>query len=151
MFSVDDASKTYGALAALAPLHLTIAAGERVALMGPSGSGKSTLLGLLSAALRPDSGSVLIAGKNAAGLRPGRELSRLVGVMPQGFDLVPSLAVVHNVLAGNLGVWSLPRSLLSLVVPRNPEQARAALDRVTGKAGVEDMLDALFGRFCIGK
>ncbi len=30
-------------------------------------------------------------------------------------------------------------------------RARAALDRVTGKAGVEDMLDALFGRFCIGK
>lgn len=29
--------------------------------------------------------------------------------------------------------------------------ARSALDRVTGKAGVEDMLDALFGRFCIGK
>ncbi len=29
--------------------------------------------------------------------------------------------------------------------------ARVALDRVTGKAGVEDMLDALFGRFCIGK
>jgi tRNA modification GTPase len=30
-------------------------------------------------------------------------------------------------------------------------QARVALDRVTGRAGVEDMLDALFGRFCIGK
>jgi tRNA modification GTPase len=30
-------------------------------------------------------------------------------------------------------------------------QARSALDRVTGRAGVEDMLDALFGRFCIGK
>jgi tRNA modification GTPase len=29
--------------------------------------------------------------------------------------------------------------------------AREALDRVTGKAGVEDMLDALFGRFCVGK
>jgi tRNA modification GTPase len=29
--------------------------------------------------------------------------------------------------------------------------ARVALDRVTGKAGVEDMLDALFGRFCVGK
>ena len=29
--------------------------------------------------------------------------------------------------------------------------ARAALDRVTGRAGVEDMLDALFGTFCIGK
>jgi tRNA modification GTPase len=30
-------------------------------------------------------------------------------------------------------------------------QARVAVDRVTGRAGVEDMLDALFGRFCIGK
>jgi tRNA modification GTPase len=30
-------------------------------------------------------------------------------------------------------------------------QARAALDRITGRAGVEEMLDALFGRFCIGK
>ena len=29
--------------------------------------------------------------------------------------------------------------------------ARAALDRVTGRAGVEDMLDALFSRFCVGK
>jgi tRNA modification GTPase len=30
-------------------------------------------------------------------------------------------------------------------------QARVALDRITGRAGVEDMLDTLFGRFCIGK
>jgi tRNA modification GTPase len=30
-------------------------------------------------------------------------------------------------------------------------RARAALDRLTGRAGVEDMLDALFGTFCVGK
>jgi tRNA modification GTPase len=30
-------------------------------------------------------------------------------------------------------------------------QARLELDRITGRGGVEDMLDALFGRFCIGK
>lgn len=38
-----------------------------------------------------------------------------------------------------------------LVVAEALRSARSALDRVTGKAGVEDMLDALFGRFCIGK
>ena len=38
-----------------------------------------------------------------------------------------------------------------LIVAESLRRARAALDRVTGKAGVEDMLDALFGRFCIGK
>jgi len=38
-----------------------------------------------------------------------------------------------------------------LIVAEALRQARTALDRVTGRAGVEDMLDALFGQFCIGK
>ena len=38
-----------------------------------------------------------------------------------------------------------------LIAAESLRQARSALDRVTGRAGVEDMLDALFGRFCIGK
>ena len=38
-----------------------------------------------------------------------------------------------------------------LIVAESLRQARAALDRITGRAGVEDMLDTLFGRFCIGK
>jgi tRNA modification GTPase len=38
-----------------------------------------------------------------------------------------------------------------LIVAESLRRARVALDRVTGQAGVEEMLDALFGRFCIGK
>ncbi len=38
-----------------------------------------------------------------------------------------------------------------LIAAEAMRQARASLDRITGRAGVEDMLDALFGRFCIGK
>jgi len=38
-----------------------------------------------------------------------------------------------------------------LITAESLRRARVALDRITGKAGVEDMLDALFGRFCIGK
>jgi tRNA modification GTPase len=38
-----------------------------------------------------------------------------------------------------------------LLIAEGLRAARSALDRVTGGAGVEDMLDALFGRFCIGK
>jgi tRNA modification GTPase len=38
-----------------------------------------------------------------------------------------------------------------LIAAEALRQARAALDRITGRSGVEDMLDALFGRFCIGK
>jgi tRNA modification GTPase len=39
----------------------------------------------------------------------------------------------------------------ALIAAESLRQARTALDRITGRAGVEDMLDALFGRFCIGK
>jgi tRNA modification GTPase len=38
-----------------------------------------------------------------------------------------------------------------LLVAEHLRQARVALDRVSGRAGVEEMLDALFGRFCVGK
>ena len=38
-----------------------------------------------------------------------------------------------------------------LIAAELVREVRAILDRITGRAGVEDMLDALFGRFCIGK
>jgi phosphonate transport system ATP-binding protein len=136
MFALEGATKRYGTLVALAPVSLSITSGERVALMGPSGSGKTTLLQLLSAALHPDAGDVRIAGEVTTSMRPGPALAQLVGVMPQGFDLVPSLAVVHNVLAGRLGAWGLGRALLSLMVPQDLAQARAALARV----GIADKL-----------
>lgn len=56
-------------------------------------------------------------------------------------------AVLHDVLAA-LGEAGAADLLISAEALR---LARAALDRITGRAGVEDMLDALFGRFCIGK
>jgi tRNA modification GTPase len=38
-----------------------------------------------------------------------------------------------------------------LIVAEQLRSARLAMDRLIGRSGVEDMLDALFGRFCIGK
>jgi tRNA modification GTPase len=38
-----------------------------------------------------------------------------------------------------------------VIVAENLRMARSAFDRLTGRAGVEDVLDALFGRFCLGK
>jgi tRNA modification GTPase len=38
-----------------------------------------------------------------------------------------------------------------VLIAENLRLARAAFDRLTGRAGVEDVLDALFGRFCLGK
>jgi phosphonate transport system ATP-binding protein len=139
MFVLRDVGKSYGRTQALAPLSLEIAHGERVALLGPSGSGKTTLLHLLGGVIRPSEGAVLVAGQPLARLNPGRELASLVGTIHQQLDLVPHLAVVHNVMAGRLGQWNLLRSLVSLVSPRERRLAEEALERV-------GILDKLYER-----
>ena len=126
----DGISKGYPRVQALAPLSITIDRGERVALAGPSGSGKTTLLYLLAGIIQPDGGELFIDGHSLALRRPGKELSRLVGLIHQQYDLVPHLSVLHNVLAGRLGEWSLFRSVMSLVWPQDRSLAEGALAKM---------------------
>ena len=134
---LDRVGKSYPGNVALAPLSLEVAEGERVAVLGPSGSGKTTLLHLIGCVIQPDHGSVVLDGKGLATMRPGGELAGLVGMMHQQLDLVPQLLVVHNILAGRLGHWSLWRSLASLVSVQEKHLAQSALERV----GIPDKLN----------
>jgi phosphonate transport system ATP-binding protein len=130
MFQLEAVTKSYPGVIALHPLDLTIENGECVALMGPSGSGKSTLLQLLSCGIEPDSGTISIDGISNDQLRPGTDLARIVGIMPQSLDLIPALSVANNVLAGRLGEWGFMRSILSLLSPRDLHLVESALSRV---------------------
>lgn len=145
MFVLRDVTRSYGSIAALAPLSLEIAHGERVALVGPSGSGKTTLLHVLGGVTQPTVGDVLIDDQPLARLNPGRDLSRLVGIIHQQLDLVPHLQVVHNVNAGKLGQWGLFRSLLSLVAPQDRRRALTALERVGIAARLHERTSRLSG------
>jgi ABC-type lipoprotein export system ATPase subunit len=82
-------------------VSMEVAAGEVVAVLGPSGSGKSTLLHLLGALDVPDSGRIVLAGKELTG-RPLRTLARLrlehVGFVFQSFHLIEELTGEENVL-----------------------------------------------------
>jgi phosphonate transport system ATP-binding protein len=111
---------------------LDIEAGERVAVIGPSGAGKTTLFRLLNATLRPTSGRLQFNAVDMASLsgRRLRQLRRRIGTVYQQHNLVPQLRVVHNVLAGRLGRWSLPKALCSLLTPQECSAAMAALERV---------------------
>ena len=127
---VDGVTKTYPRVRALESVGFSIDAGERVALVGPSGSGKTTLLNLLSGTVQPDSGSLSVAGRPLSQSLPRRELSSLVGIIHQQFDLVPQLPVVHNVLAGRFGRWGMLRSLVSLAWPQDYQMAAGALEQM---------------------
>ena len=123
-------SKQYGQKEAVAPLSLSINPGERVAFLGPSGGGKTTLLRLLSGQLETSTGTIMLCHRDLATMPTGHEVSQLVGMIHQQFDLVPNLSALQNALAGQLGEWSLLKSLVSLVWPLNRGIGLSALARV---------------------
>ena len=127
-------SKSYSQVQALAPLDLTIHAGELIALAGPSGSGKTTLLYILGGVVQPDEGEIVIDGRPLRRMRPGKDLAALVGLVHQNYDLVPQLPVIQNVLAGMLGQWGLLRSAISLLWPRDRQRA----EKVLAELGLAD-------------
>jgi len=139
--------KSFGALTALAPLDIAVSPGERVALAGPSGSGKTTLLYILAGLLPPDRGQLFLDSRTVAELRPGKELSEIVGLVQQQLDLVPQLPVVQNVLAGRLGQWGFLRSLASLFSARERGAAFEALSRL----GIADKIDERTSRLSGGE
>jgi putative ABC transport system ATP-binding protein len=80
-------------------VSLGIAAGELVALYGPSGSGKTTLLMLIAGLLAPDSGAVIVDGREISALgddERARYRLRELGYVDQVFDLLPGATVVQN-------------------------------------------------------
>ena len=83
--------------------------GEFVYLTGPSGAGKSTLLRMLLASERPDSGRVLIQGREVSRLKRSSipYLRRNIGVVFQDFKLISSRTVADNVALA-LEVLSTP-------------------------------------------
>ena len=86
---------------ALRVSELTVAPGDRVAVVGPSGCGKTTLLHLLAGILVPESGSVAVDGVDVAQLGPeDRQDFRAtrVGLVFQEFELLDYLDVLDNVL-----------------------------------------------------
>jgi putative ABC transport system ATP-binding protein len=80
-------------------ISLTVARGELVALYGPSGSGKTTLLELIAGLRRPDSGTVLVQGRDV-GAMSSREAAayRLheLGIVGQPHTLIPGARAVSN-------------------------------------------------------
>ncbi len=105
LLEVSNICKTYGsgeaAVQALKSISFSVPKGEYVAIVGESGSGKSTLLNMIGALDLPDSGKVMISGKDIFSMND-RQLTifrrRNIGFIFQAFNLIPELTVEQNII-----------------------------------------------------
>ncbi len=110
---------------ALRGVSLTVQRGKFVAIMGASGSGKTTLLHLLGGLDQPSSGQVFVEGDDLSSMGDRRRTlfrRRRIGIVFQGYNLLPTLTALENV--------ALPATLDSSNRAESTERARALLDRV---------------------
>lgn len=100
VLELQGISKHFGGVAACDAIDLRVDAHEIVAVVGHNGAGKSTLLRIVSGAMSPDSGSMLMRSKPVR-LRSVRDArSHGIETVPQELALAPKLDVAANVFLG---------------------------------------------------
>ena len=95
--SVRGISKRFKKTSVLEDVSFDVAEGESLVLLGASGSGKTTILRIIAGLEQPDSGRVILHGKDVTDL-PARE--RGVGVIFQAYALFPRMTVEKNISYG---------------------------------------------------
>ncbi|ADH86266.1 ABC transporter ATP-binding protein [Desulfurivibrio alkaliphilus] len=123
------AAKRYGSVTALAPVELTLRAGETFCLLGPSGSGKSTLAQLAAGLLSPDEGQVLFQGRELRQWqrRDRLGLARRIGLVQQH----PARAVSHRLTVEEIVAEPLRIQQPELSAGQRRRRVAAALREVS--------------------
>jgi branched-chain amino acid transport system ATP-binding protein len=97
VLSIDKISLSFGGLAALNEVSLTLAQGELAGLIGPNGAGKTTIFNILSGVYQPDQGRVDAFGQSLLGLKPHQISNRGVTRTFQNIRLFKALSVIDNI------------------------------------------------------
>ena len=118
MLEVEGVSKSFGALAALVDVSLTVRAGEVFSVIGPNGAGKSTLFNVISGLHVPSAGRIVFRGEDITHLGPEVINRRGLAKTFQITNIFPGISVYDNVrvaaqsraaVSGRLpSLWRLP-------------------------------------------
>ena len=94
-------TKKYPGVVALNQVSLGLKKGEIHALMGENGAGKSTLIKVISGAITPDEGEIIVGGQSYKAMTPALSKKLGIEVIYQEFNLIPNLSVAENMFMGD--------------------------------------------------
>jgi branched-chain amino acid transport system ATP-binding protein len=130
VLEVRSLSKAFGGVRAVSEVSFAIGPGQFLAMIGPNGAGKTTCFNIINGQLAPDSGEILLAGKNIAGLQP-RAIWRLgVGRTFQVAATFGSMTAAENVQMALISHAGENHRLWRPVASMHRDAALALLDRV---------------------
>ena len=110
MIQASNIHKSFGRLAVLKGVTLSVEVGQVICLIGASGSGKSTFLRCLNLLEVPDSGLIEIDGERILGTMTNVDrLRQKLGMVFQSFNLFPHLSVLDNVTLGPIRLRKLSK------------------------------------------
>jgi branched-chain amino acid transport system ATP-binding protein len=124
--------KAYGGVRAVDDMSVALTEGEILGIIGPNGAGKTTLFDLLAGRVRPDSGTVLVRGRDLTQAGPEQRLANGIGrtfQIPRPFG---EMTVIENVLTGRQDQTG-ERLWMNILAPgRVAAEERAAVDKARG-------------------
>jgi len=154
LLSVENLSKRFGGLQAVADVSLTVTAGEICSVIGPNGAGKTTLFNMISGVLRPSGGRIVFDGTDMAGISPSRFAAKGIGRTFQNLALFKHGTVVENILTGRH--THLRSNVLDAVIffgrtRREEIEARQRVEEIIEFLEIEHIRDAVVGTLSYGQ
>eukprot|EP01037_Dinobryon_pediforme_P020445 gene20445-21071_t len=130
IFTMDGISKRYGGVTALERADLVVNSARIHAILGENGAGKSTLIKIMSGVVTPDTGRMVLDGKDVSFASPSAANDAGIVCIFQELSLIPDLSVADNI------VISHPPTRFGMIDRR--AQRRIA-EEALARAGAEDI------------
>jgi len=153
ILDVTGVSKRFGGVAALDGVDLQVRRGEVVGLVGPNGSGKTTLLNVITGFVVPDSGTIVLDGKDVTGAPPHAMARSGVRRSFQTPQLVGELSIADNVALGV--VAAEPQHVVSTILRgpgyrRRTREIQAAVEQVCAAVGLATQIGVAANELPLG-
>jgi branched-chain amino acid transport system ATP-binding protein len=100
MLEIEGLSVSYGGLAALREVSLTVAEGQFVAIVGPNGAGKTTLFKAISGTVAPAAGKIAYDGRDLLAVPPPERAHLGIAHVPEGRQVFAAMTVLENLEMG---------------------------------------------------
>jgi ribose transport system ATP-binding protein len=142
LLSAAGVSKSFFGNPVLRDVSIALAPGRIHALLGENGAGKSTLINILSGALTPNTGTIVIAGETLNALTPASARRFGIAVVQQELSLMPHLSIAENIALG-----AAPKRF-GLIDYRAIQASVSAIARETG---IEEPLDLPVNQLALGR